>query len=277
MKFASASDGHEVPYEIWGSNRDSPIVLLQGLGMDSRGYGLQRFLLSKEHMCIAIDHRGSGLTPSAGEFSLYRLVRDVQCVLEQENIESAHIVGCSMGGIIAQILGVVYPHRVKSLTLISTSCSQAQWRSELLQEWKQRLQMRQSKVLDREILTWLIGPRLLQRTSIFLPIAQQLFQDIDVDQFCYQIDAICGFSDTFKNKLKFVDIPTHVIVGSQDTLTPVGDSQEICMYIKNSKLSVIYGTAHGVVIESPIAVGRLMLEGIERADSLRSAIHSSVQ
>jgi len=277
MKYASASDGHKIPYEIWGSNKSSPIVLLQGLGMDSRGYGLQRFMLSENHMCIAIDHRGSGKAHAKSEFSLYRLARDVLSVLEKESIDSAHIVGCSMGGIVAQILSVVYPHRVKSLTLISTSCSQAQWRSELLQEWKQRLQMRHSKVLDREILTWLIGPRLLQRTTVFLPIAQQLFQDIDVDQFCYQIDSICNFSDSFKDRLKNLEIPTHVIVGSQDTLTPVGDSQEICMYIKGSELSVVYGTAHGVVIESPIAIGRLMLEGIQRADELTSSSRPSEQ
>ena len=277
MKFALASDGHKIPYEIWGTNRDNPVVLLQGLGMDSRGYGLQRYMLSKDHMCIAIDHRGSGKAYANNEFSLYRLARDVLSVLEQEKVSSAHVVGCSMGGIVAQILSVVYPHRVKSLTLISTSCSQRQWRSELLQEWKQRLTMRQSKVLDREILTWLIGPRLLQRTTLFLPIAQQLFQDIEVDQFCYQIDAICGFSDSFKDRLKSLEVPTHVIVGSQDTLTPVGDSQQLCMYIKGSELSVVYGTAHGVVIESPITIGRLMLEGIAQADLLAESIRQGEQ
>ena len=268
MNIATASDGHKIPYQLWGSNRDNPVILLQGLGMDSRGFGLQRYLLAKDHFCIAIDHRGGYKSKSENEFSLYRLARDVLGVMEKEGIKSAHIVGCSMGGIVAQILGVVYPHRVRSLTLISTSCSQTQWRSELLQEWKQRLKTRQSKILDREILTWLIGPRLLQRTSVFLPIAQQLFQDIDVEQFCMQIDAICGFSDSFKDRLKTIEISTHVIVGSQDTLTPVGDSQELCMYIQDSELSVVYGTAHGVVIESPISIGRLILSGIERADAM---------
>lgn len=277
MKTAKASDGQIISYDTWGTNRDNPIVLLQGLGMDSRGYGLQRFTLAREHFCVAIDPRGCATSPTDKEFSLYRLTRDVLSVMEQEGISSAHVVGTSMGGIVAQILASVYPKKVKSLTLISTSCSQHQWRSELLQEWKQKLTLRESKVLDREILTWLIGPRLLHRSSIFLPIAQQLFQDIDVKQFCMQIDAICSFSDTFKDRLTSIKVPTHVMVGSQDTLTPVGDSQELCMYIKDAELSIVYGTAHGLIIESPINVGRLILEGIDRADFLNSFTSSKQQ
>ncbi len=276
MKTVRTSDGQIISYDLWGSNRDSPIVLLQGLGMDSRGFGLQRYLLSRNHLCIAIDPRGSGNSPASKEFSLYRLTRDVLRVLENENIDSAHVAGCSMGGIVAQILAVLYPKKVKSLTLVSTSCSQHQWRSELLQEWKQRLMLRSSGVLDHEILSWLIGPRLLTRSTIFLPIAQQLFQDIDVHQFCMQIDSISSFSDTFKTRLSSVTAPTHVIVGSQDTLTPVGDSEEICMHIKGSRLSIVYGTAHGLIIESPIQVGRLMLEGIDSADALKKVTYSDM-
>lgn len=277
MKTCKASDGQLLSYDTWGNNRENPIVLLQGLGMDSRGYGLQRFMLSKDHFCIVIDPRGSGEIEVAKEFSLYRLARDVLRIMENENIDKAHIVGCSMGGIVSQILAVLYPQHVKSLTLISTSCSQHQWRSELLQEWKTRLQSRESKVLDREILSWLIGPRLLHRSSLFLPVAQQLMQEIDVVQFCMQIDAICSFSDSFKSKLSNVKCFTHVIVGSQDTLTPVGDSQELCMYIENAELSVIYGTAHGVIIESPVNVGRLILDGIERSENFEPIIYSKKQ
>lgn len=270
MKSVRASDGHIIHYDTWGTNKDNPIILLQGLGMDSRGYGLQRFLLSSEYFCVAIDHRGSTTSPADKDFSLYRLARDVLRVMENENIVSAHIVGTSMGGIVAQILAVLYPHHVKSLSLVSTSCSQHHWRSELLQEWKRRIETRESRVLDREILSWLIGPRLLQRSSIFLPIAQQLFQEIDTQQFCMQIDSICSFSDSFKDRLLSIKVPTHVIVGSQDTLTPVGDSQELCMFIGGAELSVVYGTAHGVIIESPITVGRLISDGIKRANEIES-------
>lgn len=272
MKSVFASDKTEIFYDTWGTNRDDAIVLIQGLGMDSRGYGLQRFMLSQDHFCIAIDHRGSGLTRVGKEFSLYRLTRDVLRIMEAENISSAHLVGSSMGGIVAQILGVVYPHHVKSLTLISTSCSQHEWRTELLHEWKSRLTSRRSQVLDRDILSWLIGPRLLHRSTVFLPIAQQLFHEIDIDEFCLQIDAVTSFSDSFADNLSSITAPTHVIVGSQDMLTPVGDSQEICMHIPNARLSIIYGAAHGVVIESPIHVGRYILNGIEHAKKVASDV-----
>lgn len=262
MKHVSASDGHRIAYDTWGSNRDNPVVLLQGLGMDSRGYGLQRYTLSRDHYVIAIDHRGSQSAPADKPFSMYRLARDVLRVMENEQINSAHLVGTSMGAIVAQIVSVMYPKHVRTLTLISSSCHHHKWRTDLLQEWKHRLIERNSAVIDHEILSWLIGPRLLHRSRIFLPIAQQLFQDINVEQFCMQIDAICSFSDSFAERITSISVPTHVIVGSQDMLTPVGDSQELCMFIPDSKLSIIYGAAHGVIIESPRDVGNLMLQGM---------------
>ncbi len=270
MKHARASDGHDIYYQTWGDPNNTPMILLQGLGVDSRGYGLQRYLLSKDYYCVAIDHRGSGKSTTTAPFNLYRLARDVLKVMEEESIDSAHVVGTSMGGIVAQILGVVYPQKVKTLSLVATSCVQADWRAELLLGWKARLQNRHSHVLDKDILTWLIGPRLLHRSQLFLPIAQELFKEIDVDGFCLQIDAVTSFSDDFARKLYSMMVPTNVIVGSQDTLTPVGDSEKLCIYIPNSRLNIIYGAAHGIVIESPIEVARGIISFIQDMENENS-------
>ena len=56
-------------------------------------------------------------------------------MLDDAGIERAHIVGASMGGVIAQILGVLHPERVRSLTLACTACRHHEWRRELLAEW----------------------------------------------------------------------------------------------------------------------------------------------
>ena len=67
-----------------------------------------------------------------------RMATDAIAVLDDEGIERAHIVGASMGGVIAQIIGVMHPERVRSLTLACTACQHHEWRRELLAEWAER-------------------------------------------------------------------------------------------------------------------------------------------
>ena len=63
------------------------------------------------------------------------MAQDAIEVLDAEGIERAHVVGASMGGVIAQIIGVVHPERVRSLVLACTACRHHAWRRELLADW----------------------------------------------------------------------------------------------------------------------------------------------
>ena len=110
--------------------------MLQGLGTDSRGWALQRFAFGRRHRCFAVDNRGVGGSSGAPHpFSLEQMADDAVAVLDAEGVESAHVMGASMGGVIAQILAVRHPERVRSLVLACTSCRHHEWRRELFAEW----------------------------------------------------------------------------------------------------------------------------------------------
>ena len=113
--------------------------MIQGLGVDHRGWALQRGAFGRRHRCIAPDNRGTGHSDAPpGPYDLGRMAADAIAVLDAEGIERAHIVGASMGGVIAQIIGVLHPERVRSLTLACTACQHHEWRRELLAEWAER-------------------------------------------------------------------------------------------------------------------------------------------
>ena len=109
--------------------------MIQGLGADKHGWTLQRLALAPGYRTVALDNRGAGRSDKPhGPYSLEQMADDAMAVLDDAGIESAHIVGASMGGAIAQIVALKHPERVRSLTLACTACRNHPWRRELLGE-----------------------------------------------------------------------------------------------------------------------------------------------
>ncbi|MEP6625712.1 MAG: alpha/beta hydrolase, partial [Acidimicrobiia bacterium] len=115
MSEVVVDDGMTIHYDVFGRRDGPPLLMIQGLGTDSRGWALQRLALGRRYRCITIDNRGVGRTGPAPEpYSLERMALDAIAVLDAEEIDRAHVMGASMGGVIAQIIGVLHPDRTRS-------------------------------------------------------------------------------------------------------------------------------------------------------------------
>ncbi|BBM83300.1 alpha/beta fold hydrolase [Candidatus Uabimicrobium amorphum] len=111
-----------IAYQIYG-DEGTPVVLIMGLGMLGSVWGCQIPVLSKKHRVLIFDHLGIGESdplPRGGK-SMAEMAIDVGRLLEEVGWESAHVIGISMGGMIAQHVTLMYPHRVRSLSLLATS------------------------------------------------------------------------------------------------------------------------------------------------------------
>ena len=119
----------------------TPLLMIQGLGADSRGWALQRMAFGRRHRCYR--HRQPGRRRVGdrppGPYSLEQMARDAVAVLDAEGVERAHVMGASMGGVIAQIIAVLHPERARSLVLACTACRHHEWRRELLAEWAEEV------------------------------------------------------------------------------------------------------------------------------------------
>ncbi len=114
--------GTELNYERAGEGE--PLLLIQGMTANLLAWG-QPFssLLEESFDVIAFDNRGMGLSGRATEqFSIAELAADTAALLEGLEIESAHVLGISMGGMIAQELALAHPDRVRSLTIGCSYC-----------------------------------------------------------------------------------------------------------------------------------------------------------
>src|SRR3954453_22479361 len=112
----------ELHYERGGSGE--PLLMIQGMSGTHVSWGEPLLAPLRESFdVIAFDNRGIGLSaPIDGAFTIVEMAEDAAALMDELGIESAHVVGISMGGMIAQELALARPGRLRSLTLGCTYC-----------------------------------------------------------------------------------------------------------------------------------------------------------
>ena len=122
-RFAS-NGSSRIAYEFCGRlGRGKPwLVLIQGLGFDRSGWAPVISPLSRRFRLVLIDNRGSGRSTTADrKFTVADMAVDVTAVLDRSRIARAHVLGASLGGMVAQELAIRFPQRVDRLVLACTT------------------------------------------------------------------------------------------------------------------------------------------------------------
>jgi 3-oxoadipate enol-lactonase len=270
MPFVHATDGTRIHYEVTGKSGATPVLMIQGLGASKNAWNLQRIAMATRFRIISFDNRGAGRSDKPTEpFTLEQMADDALAVLDAAGIETAHVVGASMGGVISQIVAVKYPHRVRSLTLVCTACRNHPWRQELLQTWAKTAADKGMIEVGKEAAQWVMSPRSFRRLVPAFTWMGPLAALRPRHSFVSQIDAILNTREDLVDQLSTITAPTMVIVGNQDILTPRGDSEEIAERIPNAELVVISGAAHGLMMEHSSTFNRILIEFLQRTELVR--------
>jgi 3-oxoadipate enol-lactonase len=270
MPFVHATDGTRIHYEVTGKSGATPVLMIQGLGASKNAWNLQRIAMATRFRIISFDNRGAGRSDKPTEpFTLEQIADDALAVLDAAGIETAHVVGASMGGVISQIVAVKYPHRVRSLTLVCTACRNHPWRQELLQSWAKTAADKGMIEVGKEAAQWVMSPRSFRRLVPAFTWMGPLAALRPRHSFVSQIDAILNTREDLVDQLSTITAPTMVIVGNQDILTPRGDSEEIAERIPNAELVVISGAAHGLMMEHSSTFNRILIEFLQRTELAR--------
>jgi 3-oxoadipate enol-lactonase len=270
MPFVYATDGTRIHYEVTGKSGATPVLMIQGLGASKNAWNLQRIAMATRFRIISFDNRGAGRSDKPTEpFTLEQMADDALAVLDAAGIETAHVVGASMGGVISQIVAVKYPYRVRSLTLVCTACRNHPWRQELLQTWAKTAADKGMIEVGKEAAQWVMSPRSFRRLVPAFTWMGPLAALRPRHSFVSQIDAILNTREDLVDQLSTITAPTMVIVGNQDILTPRGDSEEIAERIPNAELVVISGAAHGLMMEHSSTFNRILIEFLQRTELAR--------
>src|SRR5260370_13197496 len=114
--------GARIHWDEEGSG--APLLLIMGLGWSSHAWHRTRPVLSEKYRTIALDNRGVGRSEAPpGPYSIAQMAADATAVLNAARVNTAHIFGVSMGGMIAQEFALQYPNKVRSLILACTAAA----------------------------------------------------------------------------------------------------------------------------------------------------------
>ena len=272
------NEGVKIFYREYGSMESQPILLVHGLGAQLVHWPphLISFLIGHNYRVITFDNRDSGLSsrfkdkPSFGlgylryflrlpiktEYSLNDMAKDGINLLDHLQINQAHILGTSMGGMITQILCSKYPERVKSFTLIASTASvpgplngaSKDVRNMMIERSKLE-NPTMEEVYQREI-KWvgLIGMKdRVVDTPEFRESTISNYKRVEdiKDGFGYarQLLAILSSKNRIR-KVRSIKADTLIIHGKADPVIDVKNSYLMQKLIRNSKLIVIPNMRH---------------------------------
>jgi pimeloyl-ACP methyl ester carboxylesterase len=288
----ATANGLEIAYETFGERSARPLLLVMGLATQMLAWheDLCQELADRGHFVIRFDNRDIGLSThlsdaprpdlmaafggdtSSASYRLEDMADDAAGLLDALGIDSAHVVGASMGGMIAQTMAVRHPDRVRSLTSIMSTPSPAigEATEEAVAVLLAPPVSSRDEAVERSVLTYrIVGSPDYELDEQWLArIAGEAYdRAYDPLGVARQLLAIHASGDRTE-ALRGLTVPTLVIHGDRDPLVQVEGGRATAAAIPGAELLILPGMGHNL----PRELWPTMLHAITRlADRAESA------
>jgi 3-oxoadipate enol-lactonase len=246
------------------SGAGEPLLLIMGMSGTSLSWG-EPFLeaLRGDFDTIVYDHRGIGAsTVLEGGVTTPQMAADAIGLLDALGLETAHVMGISMGGMIAQELALAAPERVRTLTLGCTYCGgegSSLAGPDVLQKLTEAMMSGDRERAIRAGWEVNVSPAFAaddEAFGRFLGIAHR--RAVAIPVIMAQMQA-CAAHDT-NARLSSIELPTLVIHGTVDEMLPVENGELIASRISGSELEIFDGVGHLFFWERPERTAELVRE-----------------
>jgi 3-oxoadipate enol-lactonase len=259
MPYASINGIH-LYYEIRGEG--DPVLLIPGLASDINTWSpLHKAEL--RYRWISIENRGAGRSSKpAGPYSMEMMADDTAAMLRSLQISRAHVIGKSMGGMIAQHLAVRHPELVRSLTLVSTVMKHDDYGKQLLQLG--RIVARDSGLFVTLKQAYLLSysREYCSRNQGRLAEAEALLSQFDTKEVLagyFEQSLACEAHD-FSRFAGQARQPALIITGKDDLITPAESARELAAALPNAQLHILPRGGHGLWREFPEDVNPIVAD-----------------
>ena len=288
------NNGVKIFYRDYGPADGDPILLVHGLGAQLVHWPphLIHFLQANQFRPITYDNRDVGLSsrflrnpsfildyikyflrlPIKSEYTIDDMADDGIKLLESLNIDKAHILGTSMGGMIAQIICAQYPEKVKSFTLIASTASTpspinapSKPVRDLMMERSKNPNASIQEAVEREIkYVSLIGMegRVVDTPEFREEITQNLKRAKDGSGYARQLLSILASKDRLK-KIQKIKAPTLIIHGRHDPMIKLKNAYRMHKLMPHSKLKIIDDMKHLIEPEILVQFEGMLLDHLQ--------------
>jgi 3-oxoadipate enol-lactonase len=252
-------------YEIFGEGE--PLLLIMGLGGTLQGWALQIPALAEHYRVIALDNRGAGRSdkPDA-PYDTATFAADTVSVLDAAELDSAHVLGVSMGGLIAQELYHRYPQRLRSLILGCCGVGPDDPAGiPAAEDVLAALALDRRTTPVREVVAAMAKAFYHPEYRARVPrLVERLVKVTEADPqpahaYEHQLRA-CYQPPHNSPRLGEIQVPTLVLHGEHDRVWPLANAEYLAKHIPGARLHVIEQAAHMFMLERPKAFNRAVLE-----------------
>jgi 3-oxoadipate enol-lactonase len=255
------TNGVSLHYRIDGPEDAQVVMLSNSLGTALGMWDAQLGMLTRRYRVLRYDSRGHGASEvPPGPYTVEMLAEDALGLLDGLGIERAHFCGLSMGGLVGQMLGARHGERLRSLTLCSTAC-----RLPPRDLWDERIKIASEEgmtpLADIVIERW-FTPAFRAEPTIVVDRLWQMILDTPPDGYAAACAAVRDAE--LCEEIERIRVPTLVIVGDKDPVTPPARAEELAERIAGAQLEVIRNAAHLLNIEQDIAFDAALIAFLDR-------------
>ncbi|MEO7456051.1 MAG: alpha/beta hydrolase [Gemmatimonadaceae bacterium] len=238
-----------VHYEQRGQG--DPILLIHGLGSSTEDWEPQVAALEGRYTVVAYDVRGHGRTAKpSGKYTMNQFADDAAALLQHLKLGRVHVMGLSMGGMIAFQLAADHPELVRSLIIVNSGPEM------ILRTWKEKMAIAQRRAIVRmmgmrkwgEVLSTRLLP-LPEHGALRATFIERWARN-DKAAYLRALNALVGWS--VSAKLPGITCPV-LVVGADQDYTPVAFKQAYTSKMPNARLVVIPDSRHMMPVERPEA------------------------
>ncbi|HVC15778.1 MAG TPA: alpha/beta fold hydrolase [Rhodanobacter sp.] len=242
----------------WWDEGDGPaVMLIHGVGADAASWDEIAAALTAEFRVLRLDLRGHGRSGHIeGSLSLDDFVQDVIDVLDAAQVTASHVVGFSLGGMIAQGIALQHADRVNRLILLSAVAGRTE-------EERARVQVRLGILREQGIAAITGAAQERWFTAAFIAqhpeLVQRRMQQLQQNHAPSYAAAYTVFSTSdLGDRLHAIRAPTLVATGEHDIGSNTRMARFMQAQIPGSSLEILPGLRHSILVEAPALVTRLV-------------------
>ena len=258
----AALDDIEINYRLDGEGGET-VVLVNGLADDLETWALQvPALVAAGYRVLSFDNRGVGHSSTpVGPYTTAQFAADAKALVDSLQISDFHMVGISMGGMIAQEFALAFPGDLRSITFACTYAAPSPFCSRMYAFWADLAPVMGVPAVMRDVTLWGFTTAFFETRPDELAEFETAMRFIDqpIPAYLAQLHSIQTHDTTAR--IGSLQVPTLVLAGEQDILIPVSRSRELHELVPGSSWATVPG-GHCCCWEHPEPFNRALIEFI---------------